>query len=86
MSANVLNTYQAVKTLREAGVGESQAEAMVNIMNDGIGDNLATRDDLRVLKQELTQDLRLLEQRLTIRLGGLMIAVSSLVVAAVKVL
>ena len=86
MSANVLNTYQAVKTLREAGVGESQAEAMVNIMNDGIGDNLATRNDLRVLKQELTQDLRLLEQRLTIRLGGLMIAVSSPVVAAVKVL
>ena len=82
MNANVLNTYRAVKTLKTAGVGESQAEAIVNILNEGIGGNLATRDDLRLLKQ----DLELLEQRLTIRLGGLMIAVGGLVVAAVKVL
>lgn len=82
MSAYLLNTYQAVKTLKEAGVGESQAEAIVNIMNDDIGENLATRDDLGLLRQEL----KLMEQRLTIRLGGLMIAMSSLVIAAVKVL
>ena len=93
MSAYLLNTYQAVKTLKEAGVGESQAEAIVNIMNDGIGKNLATRDDLRLLnkdlrgvEQELKQELKLMEQRLTIRLGGLMIAMGSLVIAAVKVL
>ena len=82
MSANVLNTHQAVKTLREAGVGESQAEAIVNIMNEDIGENLATRSDLKLLRQ----DLKLMEQRLTIRLGGLMIAMSSLVIAAVKML
>jgi hypothetical protein len=82
MSAYLLNTYQAVKTLKEAGLGESQAEAIVNIMNDDIGKNLATRDDLGLLRQEL----KLTEQRLTIRLGGLMIAMSSLVIAAVKVL
>ena len=82
MSAYLLNTYQAVKTLKEAGLGESQAEAIVNIMNDDIGKNLATRDDLGLLRQEL----KLTEQRLTIRLGGLMIAMSSLIIAAVKVL
>lgn len=82
MSAYLLNTYQAVKTLKEAGLGESQAEAIVNIMNDDIGKNLATRDDPGLLRQEL----KLTEQRLTIRLGGLMIAMSSLVIAAVKVL
>ena len=75
MSAGLLNTYQAVKTLKQAGVDERQAEAIVNIMNDSIGENLATRNDLK-----------LMEQRLTIRLGGLMIAMSSLVIAAVKVL
>ena len=82
MSTHVLNTYRAVKTLREAGVDESQVEAIVNIVNEGMGENLATKDDMRLLKQ----DLRLVEQRLTIRLGGLMIAVGGLVIAAVKVL
>lgn len=68
--------------MREAGVGESQAEAIVNTMNDGIGENLATRGDLNLLRQ----DLKLMEQRLTICLGGLMIAMSSLVIAVVEVL
>ena len=82
MSLSLLNTYQAVKTLKQAGVDERQAEAIVNIMNDGIGENLATKGDLKSLGQEM----KLMEQRLTIRLGGLMIAMSSLVIAVVKVL
>ena len=84
------DTHQAVKALTEAGFSETQAEAVVSTVRDAIGSYLATKSDfeneLQIVKSDLQAELKDLELRLTLRLGGLMIAVGGLVVALVKLL
>lgn len=87
MSTLALDTHKAVKTLREAGVEEAQAEAMVTTFGNAMSENVATKADIA----ELKTDLLALEQRLTVRLYttiltgiGLMIAANGIMLAAFK--
>ena len=80
------DTHQAVKALTEAGFSETQAETMVSTMRGVIGSDLVTKTDLQTVKSELQAEIKDLELRLTLRLGGMMIAVGGLVVALVKLL
>ncbi|MBF0133493.1 MAG: DUF1640 domain-containing protein [Magnetococcales bacterium] len=63
------------KRLKAAGVPESQAEVHAEAMAELIEDRLATK-----------QDLKELELRLVIRLGGMQAATVAIVAALVKLL
>ena len=66
MTAITFDTLAYVKTLREAGFEERQAEARSPapppVLKSGIGD-LATKDDLTRLESKLESRLNLLEER-----------------------
>lgn len=79
MTGATFDTYTAAKALRDAGFDEAQAEAAVAMVRDAVTEGVATKADLRA-------EIAGLETRLTIRLGGLVIAVGGLVVALVKLL
>ncbi len=51
-TAVVYDTHAAVRRLTEAGISESQAEAMVREQTLLLEHNLATKTDIEVLRQE----------------------------------
>ena len=79
MSVAAFDTYAAAKALRDAGFDERQAEAAVAMVRDAVTEGVAMKADLRA-------EIAGLETRLTIRLGGLVVAVGGLAVALVKLL
>lgn len=73
MSAIAFDTFRLVRRLVSSGMPEAQAEQVVDAVIEAIND-LATKDDLRDL-----------EQRLTIKIGAMLAAAIGLIVAVVKV-
>jgi len=71
-SAITFDTHAAVKELEAAGFSEQQAEVL-------------TRQQSRLIEEELAtkRDLKEMEQRITIRLGGMIVALGAFV-AAIK--
>ena len=96
MTAMALDTYEAVRALRDAGMREDQARAIVSLLRQGSGcaQDLATKQDLKEGLQNLerrmldpmTGQLAILERRMTIRLGLMMLAVAGLSIGIVKLL
>ena len=84
------DTHEAVKALTEAGFSETQAESVVSTVRHAIGSDLATKSDiengLQTVKSELLSEMQSLELRMTLRLGGFMIAIGGLIVALIKLL
>ncbi len=68
MSIVTVNAELAVKSLQQNGFDLEQARGIVEVIKSSRAE-LATKGDLVIQK-----DLRLLEQRLTIKLGGVGIA------------
>jgi Na+/H+ antiporter NhaB len=65
MAAAVLDTHRIVQRLRAAGATEQLAETVTDVLRE-------TRDvDLSQLTTKT--DLQLLEQRMTIKLGGMLV-------------
>ena len=66
MTAITFDTLAYVKTLRDAGIEERQAEAqataLATVLKTGIGD-LATKEDLNRLESKMESRLNLLEER-----------------------
>jgi polyhydroxyalkanoate synthesis regulator phasin len=73
-----------------SGVPENQAEAISNAFKEAQGEaELATKRDITDLRHEihdLKRDMHDLEQRLIIRLGGLIAVAIGIVAALVKLL
>lgn len=90
MATMGFDTHEAVKALTEAGFSETQAETVVSTVREAIGSDLATKSDLenglQTVKSELLSEIQSLELRMTLRLGGFMIAVGGLIVALIKLL
>jgi hypothetical protein len=100
MSAVAFDTLKYAKRLKEAGFTEQQAEALASAQVDLIEANLATkadilgvkrdiealRRDIEVLRADVQRDLKDLEYRLTIRLGGLIALAIGAVATLVKIL
>ena len=118
-----LDTYKAVKKLREVGFDEAQAEAVIRMIGEAFDDSVATKADIAAVRTELvaqgaelraeiqevraeTQEVRTeirevrtemhaeakairaeirdLEQRMTIKLGGLLVLALTLLTAINK--
>ena len=97
MTFPIFDTHRAVKDLEEAGFEESQAEAVVGMMSNAIGENVATRSDLQGMEANLQSDIvnledrmtarmESLEHRMTIKLGAFVFAGAGAVVALLKFL
>ena len=101
--AVAFDTLKAATRLQnEAGFNEKQAHVLVATLAEGIGENLATKEDVAVLRSEvgvlrsematkedmavLRGEMRELEQRMTIRLGTMIAAAVGIIVALDKLL
>ena len=96
--AVAFDTLKAATRLREeAGFDERQARVLVATFAEGIGESLATKEDLASTETALRTDLenfetamlgrmRELEQRMTVRLGAMMAAAAGIAVALIKLL
>ncbi|CAA9889982.1 conserved hypothetical protein [Candidatus Methylobacter favarea] len=94
MATITFDTHKFIRTLKDAGIPEQQAEAFSEAFKDAQGEaELATQNDIHDLRRDI-DDLRRdmearfiqLEQRLIIKLGGLMALAIGLVAALVKLL
>ena len=111
-----LDTYKAVKKLREVGFDEAQAEAVIRMIGEAFDDSVATKADIAAVRTELVAqgaelraeiqevrteirevraelhteakairaEIRDLEQRMTIKLGGLLVLALTLLTAINK--
>ena len=89
-TAIVFDTHAYVKKLKSVGFTEEQAEVQAETLAGLVGDQLATKRDLKELEILIERDLQELELRLkhglTLRLGGMLAAAIAIVAALVKLL
>lgn len=93
MVAITFDTLKYSNRLKAAGadpkIAEAEAEALAEVFELNLKE-IATRDDLKLLEERLNErlDTRLiqLEQRMTIKLGTLMVIAVSAVATLVKIL
>ena len=96
MATIAFDTLKYAKRLKDAGVPEKQAEAEAEALEVNLKE-LATKDDLtreaallrrdmNELEVSLKRDMREMEQRMTIKLGGLMVVAVGAVATLVKLL
>ncbi len=95
-----LDTYKAIKMLKEAGFDEPQAEAVVTTVGNAFDDTVATKTDIAELRAEIQEvraevhaeiqkvraEIRELEQRMTIKMGGFLVATIGLITALNKLI
>ena len=79
MSGIQFDTLEAARNLKAAGLAEPHAEAIVTTMSRAVSENMVTKADLKA-------ELSSLEQRITIRLGGLIVAGVGFLAALIKLL
>ena len=83
MATITFDTHKFIRTLKEAGVPESQAEAFSEAFKEAQGEaDLATKRDI----DDVRRDMRELEQRLIIKLGALIAFAIGIVAVLVKLL
>ena len=69
----MIDTLMYVKRLEAIGISREQAELQVQVMAEIVDSNYATKQDFRDLKTEMDHKFEQLENRLTIKLGSIMI-------------
>ena len=78
IEANIFtfDTHDFVKRLIGAGMPEAQAEILAKEQSRLVRERLANKQDIMEVKraiQEVKRDIRELEQKLTIRLGAMLV-------------
>lgn len=89
MSTITFDTLKFANRLKAVGVPDKQAEAEAEVLSEALEVNLkdlSTKADLLAVKVELQQEMKLLEQRLIIKLGSLIALSIGIVAALVKLL
>ncbi len=80
MTAVAFDTLKTARTLEQHGFSREQSEALAEQLAESRTidlSDLATKHDLKV-------ELALLEQRMTIKLGGMLIVLTGLSLAAIR--
>ena len=78
----MFDTLAYAKKLKSAGFTEEQAEVQAEALADLIDEQLATKQDIR----EVQRDLKEMELRLIVRLGGIQAASIAIIATLVKIL
>ncbi|BBU60758.1 hypothetical protein MSC49_06930 [Methylosinus sp. C49] len=93
MTAVVFDTLKFVEKLEAAGVSHAQAKATAEAFAEATGQELVTKSDLAAAKAELKADiastraeLREVELRMTVKLGGLIVGAVGVILAAIRYL
>ena len=87
MATITFDTHKFIRTLKAAGVPESQAEAFSDAFKDAQGEaEIATKRDIDDLRRDMDARFIQSEQRLIIKLGTLMALAIGIVAALVKLL
>ena len=81
----MIDTLRASRRLQEAGFEEAQADALVGVLADDLADSVATKSDIALLEERLNARINALEQRMIIRLGGLVALATGLIIAAIAI-
>ncbi len=96
----MIDTLMYVKKLEAVGIPREQAELQVEIMADIVDNNYATKGDIKDVRQEIkdvrqeikdlevrvTHQFARLEDRLTIKMGGMLAVAVGLIVTLQKIL
>ena len=81
----MIDTLRASRRLQEAGFEEAQADALVGVLADDLADSVATKSDIALLEERLNARIDALEQRMIIRVGGLVALATGLTIAAIAI-
>ena len=76
-----LTLYDALLSI---DVPADKARAVIDALERDMGSTLATKQDIRLLEQELEQKIELLQSSMTIRLGSILVVAMGLLFAALK--
>jgi len=84
------DTLKLARALRDrAGFSQEHAEAAADALAEVLGEQVATKQDIKdlrteigALRTEMVAGFRDVEQRLTIRLGGMLVVVPGVLLAA----
>jgi hypothetical protein len=82
----MFDTLAYAKRLKSTGFTEEQAEVLAQLQAALIVEQLATKDDLKLLEERLTHRLNELKSELTIRVGGMLAIAVGVIAALVKLL
>ncbi len=86
MSNLAFDTLAYVKKLRTAGVPDQQAEAHAEAIADVVGEKLATKQDIFILKQDLVTLESRLESRIVLKLGAIVIGSAAILGIVLSIL
>jgi hypothetical protein len=82
---STFDTLDIAKRLKSAGFGEAQAEAITGVLRetrDADVSRLATRDEMNAGFAALRAEMEILRRDLTIRLGGMIVFATGVLLAA----
>ncbi|MFI3119719.1 MAG: DUF1640 domain-containing protein [Methylococcaceae bacterium] len=87
MATTTFDTHKLVRTLKEAGVPETQAEAFPEAFKEAQGEaEIATKQDLREIELRLEAKISDIKYDLVKWIAGMLLAQAGLVAALVKFL
>jgi hypothetical protein len=86
MATAILDTHAFVKRLTAAGMPVEQAEILADEHARMLGEQLATKQDIALLRAELVAMEQRIKDQLTIRFGGMLAAAVAIVAAPVRLL
>jgi hypothetical protein len=86
MASAIFDTHAFIKRLTAAGMPEQQAEILAEEHARMLGEQLATKHDMALLRADLVAMEQRIKDQLTIRLGAMMTGGIAIVAALVKLL
>ena len=86
MASAIFDTHAFVKRLTAAGMPVEQAEILADEHARLLGEQLATKQDIALLRTDLVVLEQRVKDQLTIRVGGMLAAAVAIIAALVKLL
>jgi hypothetical protein len=81
------DTLKFVEKLEAGGFTHAQAKAAAEAFAEATSQELATKSDLLVIRSDISAvraEMRELELRMTVKLGGLIIGATGIIIAAMR--
>jgi hypothetical protein len=83
------DTLKFVEKLEAGGFTHTQAKAAAEAFAEATSQELATKTDMLAIRSDITlvrSEIRELELRMTVKLGGLMVVATGVILAAIRYL